>query len=495
MDYKNLFIKNNIIAAMGHVLIYARGIILLPILIKNIGTSLYGSYTLLVTGISFISATSTLGVGFKFKRFLPSADGITEQRNLFFPQLIFQLISIFLISFILIMSSNFIKATIFKNQVDFSMYLVIAILIAYVFYSASAEFFLYSHRMNYFTIATSGQVYLSILFITIAIYFLHTKTLNSLLLAYLTALVFTAIPFLVKVFKEIGLVIPSLKIKDIIEDIYLGFPLVLSYIMDFILSASDKYIIAIFISTTAVGFYSPAYTLGSLIILIPKVFGVVLSPLFSKATDSDDKNEVKVMADYAIKLFLMLAIPFISGCFILSKPLLMLLANKEVADAAYLTSPLIALATLFYGLNLVFSQIFLVKLKTKIIFGVNVLSALLNLVLNIIFIYIFKDIIVAAITTLISYLVSFIFLNKKIQDDVKISFDYKFIFKSVVSSAIMGVSLLFATRFMINSFLNITLLIILSGILYFLFLLFFKTFSEKEIKFIKSFQLKGIKCF
>lgn len=487
------FVKDNLMVTVGHILIYAKGIILLPILIKNIGPSLYGSYVLLVMGMGFISGISTFGVGFKFKRFMPSTEDTIERRSLFYPQLFFQLITAFVVSLLLIISSNFIKTAIFKNQVDFSMYLVGFILISYVLCSVSTDFFRYTHRMNYFTIATTLGPYLMILFMVMAIYIFHKKTLNSLLLAYLSSLILIATPLLIKICKEIGFKLVGFPIRNIVEDIRLGFPLVLSYVVDFILSGSDRYVIAILISTTAVGYYSPAYMLGSLIILFPKVLGVVLPPLLSRATDKGRDNEVKSLVNYSIKLFLLIVIPFIAGSYVLSKPLLELLANKEVASAAYLATPIIAGGILFYGLNLILSNILFVRLKTKIMFGVNVLSAMLNLLLNIIFIYIFRNILVAAVTTLVSYLVSFIILNVKVKEYLEVDYNLQVVLKSLLSSIFMGF-ILYYTKLVFGASINVLLLsIFISLITYIALLLVFKTFNIKELSFARNYIVGIIK--
>lgn len=491
IDYRKSFVKNNFFLIAGNILIYAKGIILLPILIKNIGVSLYGSYVLLVMAMGFISGISTFGVGFKFRRFMPSTEDTIERRDLFYPQFSFQLISAFVVSMLLIISSNFIKITIFKGEVAFSMYLVAFILISYVLYSVSADFFRYTHRMNYFTIATTTRPYLMILFMVIAIYIFHKKTLNFLLLAYLSPLILIATPLLVKICKEIGFRFSGFRIRSIIEDIRLGFPLVLSYVIDFILSGSDRYIIAILISTTAVGYYSPAYTLGSLIILFPKVFGVVLPPLLSRATDTGRENEVKSLVNYSIKLFLLIAIPFIIGSYVLSKPLLELLTNKEVANAAYLATPIIAMGILFYGLNLILSNILFVRLKTKIMFSINALSAVLNLLLNIIFIYIFRNILVAAITTLVSYLVSFIILNVKIKEYLEVDYNLQVVLKSLLSSVFMGFILYYAKLTFGASISVLLLLIFISLITYIALLLVSRTFNTKELSFVRNYVLES----
>lgn len=490
-DYKRSFVSNNILVTLGHVLVYAKGIILLPILVKSMGVTFYGNYVLLMTGLGFISGISTFGVGFKFKRFMPSAQTVTEQRNLFYPPLFFQLLSIFVISVLLIISNSFIKTTIFKGQLDFSMYLVAGVLVCYVLYSISADFFRYTHRMNYFTIATTSQSYLTILFIIIAVYVFHKKTLNFLLLAYLSTLVLIAAPLLIKIYNEVKFRLPTFDIRNLLEDIRLGFPLTLSYVVDFILSGSDRYVIALFMSARAVGYYSPAYALGSLIILFPKVFGVVLPPLLSQAIDTGRDNEAKTLLNYSIKFFLLIAIPFIVGSYVLSKPLLELLANKEVADAAYLATPIIAMGILFYGLNLILTNVLFVRLKTKTMFGVNALSAILNLLLNIIFVYIFRNVLVAAITTLVSYLVSFVILNLKIKKHFVADYNLPVVLKCLIASVGMGIGLHYVKSALGTSTSIMLISILIALIAYIVLLLAFRTFSAKELSFARAY-LAGI---
>lgn len=491
-SYKK-FIKDNLIVVIGHVLIYAKGIILLPILIKNVGTGFYGSYIVLMTGIGFVCGISSFGAGFKFRRYVPSAQTIIERRNLFYCPLFFWLISTLVICLALIFSGNFIKTAVFKGEVEFSMYLVALILIFYVLYSLSTDYFRYTQRMNYFAAATTSQPYLMILLMVTAVYVLNKKTLDALLLAYLVTLILISVPLLVMIFREIRFGFFDFRVETIVEDIRLGFPLVLSYVLDFILSGSDKYVITVFMTTTAVGCYSPACTLGSLVILLPKVFGVVLPPLLSNAADSGRDNEIKTLVNYSIKIFLLISIPFTAACFVLSKPLLEIFANKQAANAAYLATPIVAAGILFYGLNLILSNVLFVHLKTRIMFSVNILSAGLNLLLNIVFIYIFRSILVAAITTLASYMVSFVVLNVKMKQYLRVSYNLPFVLKCSISSVLMGF-VLHWVRLTFGSGNGTLFLSMLIGIVtYITFLFAFRTFSTKELDFVRSYIPAGLR--
>ena len=90
--------------------------------------------------------------------------------------------------------------------------------------------------------------------------------------------------------KEIGFVFITYNRKNLIKDIKLGFPLVLAYIVDVILYSSDRYVIAYFMTVTAVGYYNPGYALGGFIALFPKAFGMVLPQFISKSVDQGKRG-------------------------------------------------------------------------------------------------------------------------------------------------------------------------------------------------------------
>lgn len=485
IDYNKSFIKNNLIVILAHIIVYAKRIILIPLLIKNIGVAPYGGYILVNSGIGFLFGISSLGVGFKFKRFGPSAKEAIKRKELFYPQFFFQLLSISIISIILLIFGEFIKTNFFKNEIVFSMHLVCFVLATTFLFSQSADFFRYTHRIGVFSVAIIIYPYLGILFIALAIYLFGSPRINSLLLAEIFAFILVGAPLLIKICKEIGFQILIFRIKEIIEDIRLGFPLILSYIVEFILAASDRYVIAFFMSPLAVGYYTPAYALGSLLILIPRAMNVALSPLLSSALDEKKHNKVKMLTHYSIKFFLIVAIPFVVGGYVLSRDILTIFANREVSNAAFLCMPIVGSGILFYGLNIILSNILFVQLKTKIIFAVNIFSAILNLMLNIILIYLFRNIVVAAITTLVSYFVAFVMLNRRTRKYLKVKYDFLVIFKCILSSVVMGI-VLYCMRLFLGADVRGIILFFLSGItVYFVFLFLLKTFSNKELAYAR----------
>jgi O-antigen/teichoic acid export membrane protein len=492
-DY-GAFLKNNLLVLSGHLLIYGQGVILMPIIIKTIGVQVYGGYSILITIVGLVMGISSLGVGFRRSRFLPSAPDPESRQALFYPQFFFQFASLMLLSLALIWSFPALDRLLFKGDVTFSIGLVVPYLFFYFLYSQTTDYFRYTFRINFFNIATLSYACLNIAFILLLFSLAYKLTINVLFTVQIISAVLVALPLTLKMVREIGFTITLPKIPQLVKDIKLGFPLVLVYLVDFILNSSDRYVVTAFISITAVGYYNAAYAMGSFIVLLPKITGVVLPPLLSKAVDTANEAEARHMVNYTVKGFLMVAIPFVVGIAVMSKSLLTLLANAEVAANAFLVTPIVALGTLFYGLNIILSQVLFVRLKTKVIFKMNAIAAIFNLILNMLIFYFYPNILVAAVTTLLSYFGVFIFMQRAIAAEWPINYDLKVFIKSVIASLCMGMVLLWTSSGLATSTPRLSYVMgeIFGGIIiYCLVILLLKTFSVKEWQKLKEIIAQG----
>ena len=466
----------------------------MPIIIKTIGVQVYGGYCILTSMVGFVVGISSLGVGFRRSRFLPSAPDPESRQALFYPQFFFQFASLILLSFALIWLFPTLDRLLLKGDVTFSIGLVVPYFIFYLLYSQTTDYFRYTHRINYFNFSTLSYACLNIAFILLLFSLAYKLTINVLFTIQIISFVLVALPLTLKMVREIGFTITLPKSRQLVEDIKLGFPLVLVYLVDFILNSSDRYVVTAFISITAVGYYNSAYALGSLIILVPKISGVVLPPLLSKAVDSANEAEARQMVNYTVKGFLMVAIPFVVGSAVMSKSLLTLLANAEVAANAFLVTPIVALGTLFYGLNIIMSNVLFVRLRTAMIFKVNAISAVMNLGLNLLIFSIIPNILVASITTLLSYLLVFIFMYRVVVTDWPIDYDLKIIMKSVTASLCMGVVLFLTSSVLATGTPRLSYVmgeIVVGIIIYFLVISLLRTFSDKEWQKLKEIFAKG----
>lgn len=482
MSDARAFVKNNISVLATHVLISLQGLLLTPILIKTAGVTLFGGYILLISMVGFLFGISSFGVGFRCRRFLPGIEDKQKRKPLFFTQFTFQLISILMLALLFIVLFPYVDKFFFKGNVDFLPWLVLPYLLFYLCYSQGTDYFRYTHRMNIFNYATLTQPYLFIGLALLGYGITRSFTVDSLLIAN-TASAFVVAVLLFRILvREIGFSLKLSSLNELVQDIKVGFPLVLNYVVDIILSMGDRYVIAAFLGVTSVGYYSPAYALGALVIFFAKVSGVVLPPLMSRLVDKEDERTAARMMDYTLKGYLLLAIPFIAGCALLAKPILTVYTNAELAGHAFLVMPIVALGSLFYGINIILSNVLFVRMETGVMFRVNALAAALNLFLNLILLWYFRDIVMAAITTAISYLVAFVYVSRKVGRIWVLDMQAPVILKSIAATVMMTASLVWYSQIVrdMNQVGAIGGAIMLGAGVYVAGLLLLKTFTRHE---------------
>jgi O-antigen/teichoic acid export membrane protein len=242
-------------------------------------------------------------------------------------------------------------------------------------------------------------------------------------------------------------------------------------------------LIGLFLGTLSVGYYSPAYTLGSCIAILATPLIFLLPATLSSHYDNNQLDEVKNYLKHSLKYFMALAIPASFGISILSKKLLSLFSTQEIANNSYYLVPLIALSSVFYGAYVIMAQIIALKNKTYIVGIIWTSSAIINTCLNFIFIPML-GIFGAAIATLLAYFIIFIFIWIYSFKEIKFEIDWKFILKSFLASLLMSFGVLALNP---AGMLKTLVTIATGAIIYFIFMFLLRAFDKNEYVFLTSF--------
>ncbi len=184
----------------------------------------------------------------------------------------------------------------------------------------------------------------------------------------------------------------------------------------YMLTLSDRYIIAIYENIDKVGIYNQIYNLCqiSLMALI-NVYMSVINPRFFKELESNFSSTSKLTFIY-IKSYVLLIAPIITYFSLFAKPITDLLLGKEFR-VGFTMIPWIAFSVFCYGLTLFFENRLKLNSKYRPIIIGFILSTLLNLLINFITIP-YWGYHWAAISTLISYLVLLVYF---VFTDIKIN--------------------------------------------------------------------------
>jgi O-antigen/teichoic acid export membrane protein len=163
----------------------------------------------------------------------------------------------------------------------------------------------------------------------------------------------------------------------------------------------------------------------------------VLSPTLAKFYDNGKINEVKRLLGFSIKMFLMFALPLVVGFTILSRPMLLVIASKEVSDNGAFLVPVITLGMLLYGFGTIYGQIISLVKKTHIAGVIWGGAAFVNIVLNFLLIPPF-GIMGPAISTLSTFGFATLVIVVYTKRFIVIPIDWQFVFKSIVAAFGMG---------------------------------------------------------
>lgn len=475
-EYK-LFVQRIGLVGVTNILVGLSSIILLPILTKSLTITDYGIWSLFNSTFVFIPLLINLGLPYTMVRFLAVKNDKEEIKEEFYSiTLLLSLLGI--IAFVLMfLISKPLAVILFNGNVAVSQLLAVGVLIA-VISSSFFSFFRTFQQMKLYSILLLVQTYFGMVIVTLLV--LYGYSIAGAVLGYVISQFIILVLSGALVVRQIGFKFP--KFENIREYLSFGIPTVPGNLSNWLVDQSDRVIIGIFLGSAFVGYYSPSYTICSVILMLVAPFSLLLTPLLSSYYDRNEIEEVKIHLNYSLKYFMLLAIPTVFGLSILSKPVLTVLSTSQIAQNSYLITPFVAVSLFLVGIYGITSQILVLEKKTKIIGSLWMISAVINVVLNIIFVPHF-GIVAAAISTLAAY--GFVFAVSMFysQKYIKVKLEFGFIFKSIFASVLMSLVIV-----LINpvSFIGILITIGIGTVIYMVIIFLLKGISSTEIEFFKK---------
>jgi len=477
MSRHEILVKRIGLVAIANLLLNLSGIILLPILTKNLSVSEYGIWVQILVTIGLIPAIVLLGLPYSMVRFLASIKDKREIRDIFGS-----------ISFIIIFAGLAASTAIFvlSEPIAFAIFngdiLTVRILSLIVFIEClnniTVNYFRALQQIKRYAAFTSLRVILNIFLV--AYFVMAGYGIHGALFGLLITVVIVFISSAVAIIFDVGLTVP--KIKNVRDYIVFGMPTVPGNLSSWAVSSIDRYIIGFVLGTAAVGFYSPGYTLGSMISIFMNPVSFLLPAVLSKFYDEDDLAEVRRVMNYSMRYFLGVAIPSVFGLSLLSRPILTVLSTPEIASQGYLITPFTSLSALFLGVYAVTSQAILLEKKTKIIGTVWIVAAILSISLNLILVS-HMGIIGAAITNLLTFAFTFVVATHYANKYLRFSFDPIFVIKSIFASLVMST---FLVWFHPEGTREILICIAIGALMYLTALLLLRGVDENEASFFKE---------
>ena len=379
--------------------VYIQSLVLFPIVIRHAGATTYGEFVVQLTLLYLIFGLYASGVPYRYRRDLVSAQTDGERRALFGPQFAFQLVCVAVVS-----AAIAVWASVSKTG-GTPAFPLIAWIVANTFYRLVADYFRYTLCMGIFNFLTGAPPYLFLTFVVLVVLTRGGLSVDQLIVMQAASFALPALLPLGKMLRGIGLPRPTLRWRTVADDFKQGAPLTLELVIDFLLASSDRLLIAAFLSLAAVGSYQPAYTLGMLVIFLPRVFDAIMLPNLNRLIDQGKTAEAERLIQVMLNLLLLIALPFAAASFFVAPTLLRVLTNPEIAAASRWVTPVVACAAICYGAMLIAGQVAFALRRTRVIAVANASGGAINIVLNLLLLPVFASILLPAATTLIGYAV------------------------------------------------------------------------------------------
>jgi O-antigen/teichoic acid export membrane protein len=451
-----------------------KGLIIIPILTKNITTGDYGIYSLVLITILFLQPIILLGYDSGMLRFL----SLREKRNIsqgISTGIVVALTTGIILSLVLFLSSDFLSTTVLKDEsIGYAIKLALPLLILTAINTILLGSFRIFGLITWYSIVVIIKTIFELLITSILVLFGYG--LYGAIISLIITEFFASIIMIILIAKHAGPAYPNF--SSVKPYLLYGLPLVPTSIFLFIVAYSDRYLIEYFLGIDEVGFYSAAYGIGSIILVFSAYIMYVLRPIAYKLFDCKEESKVKNFLSYSWKYIILFSVPSAFGLSLLAKPIILILTTSEFVETGIIVIPLVAFSIIFYGLGDIFGLILLIYRKSGLFSIIIGISAFINLVLNIILIP-KLNVLGAAISTLLAYMIYLFIICLWSRKYLKINLMSYNVIKVILASIVMS-----GFVFIINptDLLGIIISILIGVIVYFSLLLLMKEFGKNEIK-------------
>ena len=458
--------------------VYLRGLLLIPILTRALGTADYGAWVQMFACTELLLGVAVLGLDSAIVRFLPVRK---KERHL--PEDIASVVfGVAIVGAALALVGVYASealSEVFLGSTEMTVFFQLAFgllpvsavsKIILTYFRASQQISLYSILMM---LESFGFVGLAI-FLVVKGFGLFGVIAGLLALRVLICIVGGSIAV-----RQIGFKRP--RFSGVRSYLSFGLPLVPLGIFTWVTNIGDRYVLAAFHGPGEAGIYSVSYGLGSVVGFLFSPLFFVIGPVLTELWESKELGALKDHLKYCQKYSILVAVPCTVVLTIYSGPILAFVATSE-----FLASPavmgLTAVGIIVMNLGSLAEIGLGLTLRTKIIPVIYGSCALFNLIANVLVVPVF-GMIGAAATTFLTYFLQLVLVYSFVRRSFPFAWNFAFLNRSLLAAIPMIVTLL---HFREQEVLGNIGGLILGGGLYLLVLLLLGGFERREWTLAKS---------
>lgn len=413
-------VKNTAIVAVGQICTKFISFFLLPLYTAVLSTKEYGAVDLLNTYISLILPLVFLQMDQAIFRFLIDVrDDEDGKKRVASTALITVTIQVIIYLLLFFIFGKFIH-----NEYKFFLVTnVIASMYSSIMLQISRGFGDNATYSMGSLVSGAGTITLNVLFIVVFKFGAYGMLMATLIANLLCAIF---VFFRKKVYKYLK--VSAFDKKQLSELWRYSIPLVPNQLSWWIINASDRTIVTLFLGVAVNGIYSASNKFSSIIITFFNIFNITWSE--SAALHFKDKDNSKYFSDVintTIKLFVSLCLIVIA---IMPFVFKFMITGSDYASAYY-QIPILMLSTIFNICVSLFGSVYVALKKSKEIAKTSIYAAMINICVNLILIK-YIGLYAASISTLVSYFAMSIYRYIDVQKYIKVKVSKRIILLSII---------------------------------------------------------------
>jgi len=462
---------NTIIQLIGKVVSTILGLISLAMMARYLGQDGFGSYTTIITFVSFFAIIADLGLTLVTVQMI-SRPGVDENK------ILNNLFGLRLVSIILFLG----LAPLVAIFLPYPLFVKIGILIAalsFIFPALSQVIiglFQKRLRMDKAVIAETASRIL-LVFGTWWV-LVSDGGLNGILWV---SVVSAALNFIVSYFLSTTyyLLKPAFSLSVWKEIFKLSWPLAITIVLNLLYLKTDTLILSFIKSPGEVGLYGAAYRIIDVLTTLPFMFAGIILPILTLSWFEQKKEYFNSVLQKSFDLMAIFSIPIIAGTLVLAEPLIILVAGNDFAGSGIILKILIfALAAIFLGCMFAHAVIAIDRQKKMI--GAYIYVGITSVVLYLILIPRFSYYGAAAVTIYSELTIAFLSAYV-VWRYTKFIPSFKIVIRVLISSFILWLALYLIPTSFYYTWLGLISSATISIIIYFFSLYLIKGITKNDL--------------
>lgn len=436
MEFKKI-ISDASISLLRKVVSLLRGLVLIPLITKTIGTDVYGVWTVLLSVVGVIVTVGSMHAHGALIRYSSSE---SEARRIGSEVSIVALCGVSLLTavYVILELSVGLLSTqpIIGSRTAFTVWVAVLI-------SGEAIFTVVQNIPRAQSrVKTYEVIWIARKLTETSVLFAAFWVTSNLVTAIASLALLVVLFDLVLAAKYIGTAYHLPTRERVRKYFAYGAPMIPRELSGTLLTHGDKFLILYFLSPTAVGIYAVSYSLARALYQFSGVLNSTLYPSITAAWDDGDTESINQLYSGVVRLYTILGIPAIAGVTLLSGSVLRLISTAEVTSRGQILLPLLAAGFVVYGYANPLMYVLNAAEENEKIGLITTLAAVLNIVTNVVLISMY-GLLGAVVATVGAFLLITLYVVYHVRQHVRFALPLRTGLISLVATGVMTGVLLF----------------------------------------------------